>query len=358
MYQERFWNLLAKHLSGEASPEEFAELQTLLKEHPELSYSAQHVTDLWKTKGDYDVLEAERAFKKHKQVSVWELPDELNASSLTKSGGINYKSLYTLRSILWIGMVITVIGVGLFIWRNGKKEGVGLNKQTAEVFTRPGSRTKLILPDGSEVWLNAGSRLTYQQPFGDTSRAVNLIGEAFFDVVKSNKPFIIYTGGVQIKVLGTAFNVRSYPNEKKIETSLVRGRVEVTLDKSPEKKYILKPNEKLTLNTDDEIVGNNHKKLPPPLAVVSNLRYLDSTTIAETSWVENKLVFVDESFDDIAKRMERWYGVTIIFKNDKVKNERLTGVFEKETVWQALEALQLTTSFHFSLRDDTIIITN
>ncbi|MDQ6610580.1 MAG: FecR family protein, partial [Bacteroidota bacterium] len=231
-------------------------------------------------------------------------------------------------------------------------------QQTAEVFTRPGSRTKLILPDGSEVWLNAGSRLTYQQPFGDATRSVNLIGEAFFDVVKSNKPFIIYTGGVQIKVLGTAFNVRSYPNEKKIETSLVRGRVEVTLDKSPEKKYILKPNEKLTLNTDDEIVGNNHKKLPPPLAVVSNLRYLDSTTIAETSWVENKLVFVDESFDDIAKRMERWYGVTIIFKNDKVKNERLTGVFEKETVWQALEALQLTTSFHFSLRDDTIIITN
>ncbi|RYY47036.1 MAG: DUF4974 domain-containing protein, partial [Chitinophagaceae bacterium] len=80
-------------------------------------------------------------------------------------------------------------------------------------------------------------------------------------------------------------------------------------------------------------------------------------TIAETSWVENKLVFDDESFEEIAKKMERWYGVSIRFKNEKIKNEKITGVFEKETVWQALTALQETTQFHFTSKNNSILIT-
>jgi ferric-dicitrate binding protein FerR (iron transport regulator) len=228
--------------------------------------------------------------------------------------------------------------------------------QTAEVTTRPGTRTKLVLPDGSTIWLNAGSKLAYSQPFDVKDRRVTLTGEAFFDVAKTGELFIIHTEGVQIKVLGTAFNVRSYPAEKKIETSLVRGRVEVSMDDNPEKKYVLTPNEKLTLNTAG--TTSMKKKQLVPLAIVSTLRYsTDSTTIAETSWVENKLVFIDESFEDIAKKLEQWYGVTIVFKNSTVKGEHFTGVFEKETIGQALEALQLTTPFRFIVRENSIIIT-
>jgi ferric-dicitrate binding protein FerR (iron transport regulator) len=159
-------------------------------------------------------------------------------------------------------------------------------------------------------------------------------------------------------VLGTAFNVRSYPSEKKIETSLVHGRVEIALDNNPENRYILKPSQKLILATGEAPIKKGQQKKQSPIAVLSTVHYLDDSTIAETSWVENKLVFDDEDFEEIARKMERWYGVSIRFKTERLKRERLTGVFEKETVSQALAYLQETTPFHFTIKNNEIIITH
>jgi ferric-dicitrate binding protein FerR (iron transport regulator) len=358
MHQDHFWNLLAKHLCGEASPAEREELESLIKANPELSFAAQHVTDLWGLKGGEDMDAAEQAFKKQMLLIAnqtdsspeYVIQDEVDGQEKNKG-----------RKKFWPLLITGIIVVSLLsVWvikPGPSKYSERSIPQTAEYYTRPGSRTKLILPDSSVVWLNSGSKLTYTQPFGVINRTVTLSGEAFFNVVKRTEPFIIHTEGVQIKVLGTAFNVRSYTNEKKIETSLVIGRVEVTLDKRPEKKYVLAPNEKLTLNKEESSITSK-KKGQHPLAILGSVAYLDSSTIVETSWIDNKLVFVDESFSDIASKMERWYGVTINFKNQKIKYERFTGVFEKETVWQALEALQLTASFHFTNKENTITITH
>jgi ferric-dicitrate binding protein FerR (iron transport regulator) len=361
MDHNRFWDLLAKKLSGETSEEELQELESFMKAYPELTYAAQHITDLWKLKQPENKAAAEKAFQKH-ITKIKEQPKSFPPSETMAAENESAPFFHARKNRKVVGLVVMAILVftaGLFVW-NASTESVisKRDKQTAEIYTRPGTRTKVVLPDSSVVWLNAGSKLTYSEPFGVTERTVTLTGEAFFDVVKNSKLFIIQTSGVQIKVLGTAFNVRNYPNEKKIETSLVRGSVEITLDKSPEKKYVLKPNEKLTLNTEENVEINNKKRERLPLAIVSTLHYLNSNTIAETSWIENKLVFADESFEDVAKKMERWYGVSIRFKNEKVKVERFTGVFEKETVWQALEALQLTAAFHFTMKDTSITITH
>jgi ferric-dicitrate binding protein FerR (iron transport regulator) len=356
MHQNHFWNLLAKHLSGEATVEEKTELEALIKAHPELSFPAQHVSDLWKLKGGHDISEAEEAFKKHMlfleaEETIQPIVDyNINSEKTERRTKKFLPFVYVLTTLV-------LLSGAWAIWKNQTNKTNAITPQTAEVSTRPGSRTKLALPDGSEVWLNAGSKLSYSQPFGITDRIVTLTGEAFFDVVKTTKPFIIHTEGVQIKVLGTAFNVRSFPAEKKIETSLVRGRVEITLDKSPEKKYVLKPNEKLTLNIEENKPALHAAKSQLPLAVISRLQYIDSNTIAETSWVENKLVFVDESFEEVARKMERWYGVSINFKNEKVKAERFTGVFEKETAGQALQAIQIALPFRFTIKDTEITIT-
>ena len=107
---------------------------------------------------------------------------------------------------------------GVWIFKNsggqaGEKELVA--KHSNEVSTQPGSKSKIQLPDGSTVWLNAGSKLTYTKDFGKEIREVTLIGEAFFDVTKmKEKPFIIHTSSINIKVLGTAFNVKAYPEDK------------------------------------------------------------------------------------------------------------------------------------------------
>ncbi len=220
-----------------------------------------------------------------------------------------------------------------------------------------GSKTKLVLPDSTVVWLNAGSKLTYNENFGTSNRSTSLIGEAFFDVKKSSIPFTIHANTILIKVLGTAFNVKAYPDEKTTETSLIRGRVEITLDKRPgQPPFVLHPNEKLVIsNEQDEIKPTIQQK--EPMVVWKGLTRTIDSTIIETSWVENKLIFQDESFTEIAHKLERWYGVTIQFKGDEIANERWSGTFTTETIQEALDALQLATKFHYTIKGNLITIT-
>jgi ferric-dicitrate binding protein FerR (iron transport regulator) len=172
---------------------------------------------------------------------------------------------------------------------------------------------------------------------------------------------------MDIKVLGTAFNVKCYPGEKTTETSLVRGIIEVTL-KDRQEKIMLKPNEKLVINNDDYKTVNS--KLKPknakviavaekPFISVSHLTFYPAdSTVIETAWVQNRLIFSGETFEDVALKMERWYNVTIDIVDEKLKKEPLTGNFEKETVGEAFKALQLATPFSFNIKNDKITIAN
>jgi ferric-dicitrate binding protein FerR (iron transport regulator) len=222
------------------------------------------------------------------------------------------------------------------------------------------------LPDGTTVWLNAGSKLSYNKNYGNNLREVSLTGEAFFDVVKSaKKPFIIHTGKIDIRVLGTAFNVKSYPGEKTIETSLIRGSIEVTFKDRPAEKVILKPNEKLIVANEEIPVALKKQSIrqnKEPIVAVSHLNYVKSdNSIAETAWIQNKLIFQDKSFKDLATEMERWYGVSIRFDNSQRDTLRFTGSFENETIQQSLDALKLAAGksvpdFHYTIRGNEIMI--
>lgn len=363
MSQNLFWNLLAKKLSGEITTEELAGLEKLMKENPEWIYAAEHIENLWnlklKEEADYD---SELAF-------------ELHLNSLKKNG-IDFSNLETPVSpteftsndtnlkkrkrvfLFAAAAIFLLVSSSYFLWfANSKSIKIIPEKSFSEVSTKPGSKTKLLLPDSSVVWLNAGSTLTYNEHFGVTNRNTTLSGEAYFDVRKSTVPFIIHAHSIQIKVMGTAFNVKSYPNEKTTETSLIRGRVEITLDKRPGEKYILKPNEKLIVSNEAEETKFQPTEAKEPIVVLDRLKHANDSTIVETSWLNNKLIFQNESFEDLAKRMERWYGVTIEFNDEKSKTQRLSGTFTTETVQQALEELQITTRFHFILKKDIITIT-
>ena len=233
-----------------------------------------------------------------------------------------------------------------------------------EINTKYGSKTNLVLPDGTKVWLNAGSNMTYDKDYGINVREVNLTGEAYFDVVKNaKKPFIIHTSKINIKVLGTAFNVRCYPDEKNTETSLVRGSLEVTI-KDRKEKFILKPNEKLIVSNkevrpekENIPVEKTTPAQPVDMVELSHLSVLpQDNSIVETSWVNNKLVFRSETFEEVALKMERWYAVPVVFKEEKLKAKKFTGIFENETIEQALAAMQLTTAFSYKITNEQIII--
>ena len=365
MSQNRYWNLVAKKLTGEAIPEELEELDQIIKDNPDLIKSSEHIENIFKLsklKGhSYDT---EMAFEHHLNklremgISFPDFDNPIYSIKLINQAVPFRKKRIVLYSLF--GLVVLCIGGFIWQYNSRKAESLPLAKGFSEVSTRLGSKsTKLILPDSSVVWLNAGSKLSYDdKQYGVTHRNTVLIGEAYFDIKKNPIPFTIHANSVHIKVLGTAFNVKSYPNEKTTETSLIRGRVEITLDKRPGEKFILKPNEKLIVSNEMEEINPQLKQKKEPLVVLSGLtHFTNDNTIIETSWVENRLVFQDESFAEIVKKMERWFNVTIEIKDEKISQFHLTGTFENENIKQALSALQIVFPFNFTINQNNITIT-
>jgi transmembrane sensor len=365
MQQERLWHLVNKKLAGEATALELQELEELLRQHPEMHYAIQHIYDLWELQPQ-TASESEDAFQKHLNriqskgidITPWQAPAGPSSPLPVR----RRRPLRYLLAALSVAALLALAAVVWAPWNDAAPARKQARNNISEISTRNGSRTRINLPDGSVVWLNAGSRLLYDKEFDSRLREVTLIGEAYFDVVKDpQKPFIIHAGKMDIKVLGTLFNVKSYPGEQVTEASLIRGSIEVMIKDRPEEKIILKPNEKIVLANQPAPAAGQ----PPATAAATNepivaIRHLnyqpEDSTIIETSWVENKLIFRDESFRDLSVRMERWYGVRFRFENEKVQALRFTGTFKHENIQQALAALKITGGFTYSINDDIITI--
>ena len=225
--------------------------------------------------------------------------------------------------------------------------------------TPKGVRSVFTLTDGTEIRLNSDSRLEYPAKFSDSTREVFLIGEAFFDVSKDAKhPFIIHTKDMDIKVLGTTFNVKAYSNERLTEATLLHGAITVTLNNLSRKQIYLKPSQKLVLRnlrTDNKRVALSNTDIDTSMRLLTYFEP-NHATIIETSWTENKLTFKNEDFSTLAKSMERWYNVDINFDSDTVRQLRFTGIIEKENIAEALKALQLTEKFHYAINDSVVRI--
>ena len=376
---DRIWQLLARKLSNEATQAELDELSALLKNDEATASIAHTIEEHWNANPDIDIEFLDATYLLHlkrmqEQGLVMGTPHQqelfLEASNNTnKSRNRGTKKLLLAAVLPLLALIIFFSWLFLYTPHSNTNQ-VSSNLVKAvelpnEIVTKNASKTKIVLPDGSVVWLNADTKLWYYKSFGNTLREVYLNGEAFFDVTKNPaKPFVIHTKLLDIRVLGTQFNVRSYPNDKTIETSLVRGLVQVTLHSRPDEKYFLKPNEKLVvLNTADSLnvqkqVPTISKNLDDNIVAIKNLTPLQSNDSIkiETAWTKNRLCFTDENFEEVAHQLERWYDVQIVFKNNKYKDIRLNGSFVNETLTQALDALKFSTNFHYDIKDKTVTI--
>jgi ferric-dicitrate binding protein FerR (iron transport regulator) len=208
------------------------------------------------------------------------------------------------------------------------------------------------------VILNAKSTLFYPASFAADSREVKLTGEAFFNVAKEKeRPFIIKTEHANLKVLGTKFNVRAYPDDATMETSLIEGSLEVRENESNH-PIILHPSEKAVItnrNTSSSITRKKTTKLT--LSSISYFTPKDSVAI-ETTWLANKMVFKNTSFDELSKVLERKYDVQFIFGSKRASKLRLTANFGQEGLEQILLALKIAAPFNYKREDNRIIITD
>jgi transmembrane sensor len=372
--QNRFWYLLSKKLSGQLSDMEAAELTDLEARHPEWRESGNHTTNLWGH--DLPLADAQEDFDRHIKRMAEQGIETSVFSTSDKHENEAQESVFVkpLRKKWWFWMAAAASFIGfigwLFVTQFSKEPVIAAELLTKnEVTTARGKREKLVLPDGTNVWLNAESKIEYGKDFNKTNRDITLSGEAYFDVTKNKKlPFTIQTNKIHIKVTGTVFNVKAYPSDKISETSIIEGRVEVTVNDRPKELYVLKPNEKLVIRNEpvlDKSVDSgsgftNTRRDTKPLIQLGYVNPInddaDSATV-ETSWIYNRLVFDNESIADMAIKMERWYGVKIVVSDAKVGAIRLNYQIKNETIEKALRNMQYVARFHYTIVGNEITIT-
>jgi ferric-dicitrate binding protein FerR (iron transport regulator) len=348
MHKERIAQLIARKLAGEASPEEIKELDTLFKEYPEDAYFLSILTDYWTSPlssiADEDA-DSEAHFRHilNSAASETEEPEPVYRS----------RTLY-LRSFLAVAAVLA--GVILFSWLYIRSQHGVPELSRIETIAKPGAKSRLLLPDGSVVWLNSGSRISYPANFTDSLREVELEGEAYFDVAKDAKrPFVVLTRDINIKVLGTVFNVKCYPEDNKTEATLVRGLVQI-LKKggSQQEVLLLHPHEKVVVNRAPESVSSNTASNN---MIIKQLKErMKDTSMAEIAWVYNKLVFDGEDFREMAAEIERWYNVKIVINDSTVAGYRFHAKFENESITEVLSALRLSQPFTFKINNNEVNI--
>lgn len=364
MNEERFWFLASLVYAGEANTDELNELNLLLERDPELGNRYELLRQVWESKEQPTETRREAAFNRHLQrlSNHFSGPVLQYENEAEQDGFAEEQPARRSRWIWWSAAAAAAIVIAWFAFfqqrfnHTRKQESLAQNT----VSTKRGSKSKVQLPDGTQVWLNADSKIVYNESFQDKIREVQLTGEAFFDVVRDeHRPFIIHTSTIDVKVLGTAFNVRSYANEKNTETSLIRGSVEITLLDNPDKKIILKPNEKLVVRnkafTDSKDESPAEKKTTMTLGKI-NFQVKDSSVV-ETLWVKNKLAFDEEPLEDIALKLERWFDVKVVITDKALMKNRYTAFFEDEDLQQVMEALKMTAGdFNYTINKKEVRI--
>ncbi len=226
--------------------------------------------------------------------------------------------------------------------------------------TANGERKIITLSDNTKIWLNAGSQLRVDEKYGKQNRKVYLSGEALFDVIHNESlPFIVYTDKYEVKDLGTVFNVKAYPGDKESETSLIKGKVEIKMANSKHRIF-LSPNQKAVINDNDEL-EMKEKETPAPEAspyiTLLPLSYNQKdSAVVETAWVKNRLEIVNEDFYEMKEKLERWFDVKIIIKDNEVGKYPFTATFEKENIQQVLQALQYAYHFNYTIKNNEVNI--
>lgn len=246
-------------------------------------------------------------------------------TGLDQSGRQSYKWYRT-----WSVAAVAIVLLGLITvtayWQGSRQ--IQSNFSDIVVEAPLGSKTKLTLPDGSTVWLNAGSKMVYSQGFGVSDRRLAFQGEGYFEVEKNDEmPFLVQTHDVNVTVVGTKFNFRNYPEDEEAVVELLEGKVALENQLKEESVRYLSPNEKMVL----------HK--------ATGKMDITSAKVKEaTLWTENILLFDEDLLPDIVRELERSYHVQIEIENEDLKQTRFYGQFNQleQNIYDVLDMLSET----------------
>ena len=289
----------------------------------------------------WDVLKLSNGNKSFNEHRAYHLFKERVFAETGLTQKVQIKRISLARSIAsYAAILLPLMILSYFTFRYFASEPEHKNVVTlSEVNVPNGSKTQLKLKDGTMVWLNSGSKVQYDSDFGETNRNIHISGEAYFEVTKNeNLPFVVKANNVEVKVLGTCFNVNAYERTENIQVALLQGRVEMSTGK--DNAITLKPGELACYNTITEQVSVS------PNAT----KYI-------LDWMDNRLIFNGESFEKIAKILERNFNVEIKIYNRKILNRQFAGDFvNNETIEQILRIMSTNGNFKYQITGNVVEI--
>ena len=236
-------------------------------------------------------------------------------------------------------LILFCLGVSykLIISPANTTETMASNVEMIKRVNPAGKKSILTLSDGSRIFLNSGSEVSYSSGFNDSIRLVSLKGEAYFEVQKEKRPFIVETGHTKIKVLGTSFNVNQKQNGT-LKVALVSGKVLINDQKGNQMQ--LEPSEMMVTDED----GTFHKTGFDVLAI--------------TGWKDKTLVFRENSFVEVKEKIENWFGVKLLLQGNIDANMTYSGTYKEESLENVLRGMLFTSGLAYKIEDKTVTITN
>lgn len=326
------YELLAKYLSQQCTSAEREEVNHWLNDDPE------HPLLLKKLQRQWESI--------HADTSTYVIPDKVEVWGKIQNrirNKVKQVPLYSRSLLIKVSAVAATIalaiGFSLSFLFNNQNESWQAAEFENVIISPLGQKTQIVLPDGTLVWLNSGTRLSYNYQYSTRDRVVNLEGEAFFDVKKDTQyPFIVKAGEVDVKVHGTAFNVSAYADEENIMVALLRGKVSLLSAVDQDVLTFLSPDQIATIS----------KK---------NLSCLVASCDAEieSSWHHNLLKFDGIPAQEVWKKLERWYGVDITLSNVDVSRTYWFTI-KTESLTELLEMINKITPIEYKLNGKEVTI--
>ncbi|SBW03793.1 conserved hypothetical protein [uncultured Dysgonomonas sp.] len=301
--------IITKYLEGEATQEEVEQLSAWIKLSDENSRHFMQMRNIWEVSNpafDPDELDMEGA----RSLVMQQIKQEKAQHSL----------FYYWQRIAAI-LIIPLLAISIYLYLKPQQE-IKIAEQ--EVIAPYGTRSIVDLPDGSKVWLNAGSSIKFPAIFSDNERKVSLSGEAYFEVESDKKnPFIVKTSSLEVKATGTAFNVEAYEKDSMAAVTLVEGIVNIlTVDNRSVK---LAPEQKLDYNKQKAVYN-----------------IYDTNTYKWCAWKDGVMVFRDDPLEYVFKRLGQVYNVDFIIKDHKTAGYLYRATFEGESLDEILRLLEMS----------------
>lgn len=308
-----------------------------------------------------DVWQASYYKKTSEQINIEQAWNELKSRITIKdinSRTIFWKEIIKVAAIFVFAVIIGGLGYYFFDINSENKTELSC----VEYVSPLGSRSFVKLADGSKVWLNAGTIIKYQNSFGTNNREIILKGEAFFEVEKNKDlPFIVKTTDIDIIAIGTKFNVKAYPEEKIIETTLIEGSVQLQCNSVIlQNILILKPNEKAVFtkpNQSLDLQPLTQKKIIAEVKTTPKLEIIKSVNPEPiVSWKEKQWIINNQKLGEFTIELGRRYAVNFIFDNEILKEYSFGGTLENETLEQVMEAISYTAPIKYVIDKKTVYI--